>query len=286
MRKTRLNKGEEYRMKLGIGSWTFPWAIGVKGYARPEIPMDAVGLIKKAYEMGVEVVQLCDNMPLHTLSMGELTKIRREAEVRGMIIEVGTRGIAPEHLLRYLKIAQILNSGFLRTILDTPNTAEGIKQALLWLKEILPQFEREGVVIGIENHERHLTKDLSGLVQALGSPSVGICLDTVNSIGALECPEQVIAALAPYTVCLHFKDFMIGRASYSMGFQVNGCPAGEGRLNIHHLFEVLKQHDREFNIILEQWPPFTGSIGQSIRQEEEWACKSIGFLKSFLSRHF
>jgi len=36
------------------------------------------------------------------------------------------------------------------------------------------------------------------------------------------------------------------------------------------------------SIIVEHWPPFTGSIEETVRMEEEWLAGSVGFLRSKL----
>ena len=43
-------------MKLGIGTYSYMWAIGFDG-ARPASPMTAMALLEKARELGVRVVQ-------------------------------------------------------------------------------------------------------------------------------------------------------------------------------------------------------------------------------------
>ena len=53
-------------MRLGIGSYTYGWAIGVSGHA-PERPMGALDLLERAAELGVGLVQVADNLPLHRL---------------------------------------------------------------------------------------------------------------------------------------------------------------------------------------------------------------------------
>ena len=66
-----------------------------------------------------------------------------------------------------------------------------------------------GVVIAIENHDRLKAKQLAVIAAALPA-TVGICLDTVNSMGALEGPEVVVETRSrPDTENLHLKDFAV-----------------------------------------------------------------------------
>jgi len=111
---------------------------------------------------------------------------------------------------------------------------------------------------------------------------VGICLDTVNSFGALEGPETVVETLGPWTVNLHVKDFAIERVSHAMGFVVEGKPAGRGRLNVPWLLEKLRALGRDPNAILELWTPPGATLEETIAREAEWAEDSIKYLRSLI----
>lgn len=265
-------------MRLGIGSWTYPWSIGVPGYELPEAPMNALDLLRRAKSLGVSVVQICDNIPLEKLSTPELTELGRAARQMDITIQTGTRGVTPAHLLKHLEIASILNSNLIRTITDTPGCEPEKSQVVKWLKEILPEFKKADIRIAIENHDRFSCTELADIIEGVGSPSVGICLDTVNSFGALERTREVIDILAPHTINLHVKDFGIERVGNKMGFLISGRPAGSGMLDLDRLFERLAAAGRTPDVILEQWPPFEGTVAKSIVNETQWAETGILFL--------
>ena len=269
-------------MLLGIGTYTFTWAIGVPGYPKTDKPMDAFELIRQAHEYGVSVVQICDNLPLHTLSNEELTEIRDMADSLHIQLEIGTRGVEPDHLMKYLEICKLMNSDILRTIVQKDNGYVGIEEAAKLIKEVIHAFEKEEVYLAIENHERHKVKELISLIKAIDSPFAGICLDTVNSFGALEGPDYVIRELAPYTINLHVKDFVISRLDHNMGFELKGAPAGSGQLDLDYAAKALKSHGRDPSVILELWTPFTGDIETTVQKEKDWADQSIKFLKEWV----
>jgi 3-oxoisoapionate decarboxylase len=266
-------------MEIGISTYTYTWSIGVPGYEKPKEPMNAVDLLKQAHKMGINLVQLCDNLPLHDLSDAELDVIKKAAEELNIKLEVGTRGVEPEHLRRYLQIAKFLKSDILRIILQKNNGYVHIEEACKLINEVLPEFATEGICIAVENHERHKVVELVELINSLNSKYVGICLDTVNSFGALEGPEYVIKTLAPYTVNLHVKDFEIKRLDHMMGFRVTGTPAGSGMLDMKLVSEELNKYGKEVNAILELWTPFTNSVEETIAKESEWAEQSVEYLK-------
>ena len=271
-------------MKLGISTYTFTWAVGVPGYPKPAHPMDAIGLLQQADEYGIKVVQICDNMPLHTMSRGELIQIRDFAAQSEIQLEIGTRGVEPEHLIKYLEICTFLGSDFLRTILQKNSAYVSIEEATQLLKYVMPEFEKAKVQVAVENHERHKVVELVRLIEEINSPWLGICLDTVNSFGALEGPDRVIAELAPYTVNLHMKDFKIQRLNHMMGFELTGTPAGSGQMNLDYAVSELNKHGRDPNIILELWTPYTGDITTTMQKEKDWADQSIKYLNKHIKK--
>ncbi|MFD2612937.1 sugar phosphate isomerase/epimerase family protein [Paenibacillus gansuensis] len=263
-------------MKLGLSTYTMTWSVGVPGYAHPFSPLSALGLIELAAEHGLKLVQFADNMPLDGFSALELDSLRKAAQSHGITLEAGTRGTDPGHLLSYLDICQRLDAKLCRTLITKP----GVEDAERELRSVLPRFEQEGVVIAIENHGLHTTDELKGLFQSIESPFLGCCLDTVNSFGALETPSQVIETLLPFVVNLHIKDFTIQRVPHQMGFEILGTPAGQGRLPIPGLLEEISKKRLQPTSILELWTPFTGSVEDTIRMEQEWLGQSIRYLTS------
>ncbi|MGG0716251.1 sugar phosphate isomerase/epimerase family protein [Robertmurraya massiliosenegalensis] len=262
-------------MKLGLGSYALAWAIGVPGYPLPQRQLDAVGFLRTAHKLGVKLVQFADNVPLEQLEERELFKIKEVARELEIEIEIGTRGTSPNHLRRFLELARFFDAKLVRTIINSDNMMQVEKD----IHEVLPLYETSGVTLGIENHDRHTTEQFSQLFNQIGSRYVGVCLDTVNSFGALEGPNQVIKNLAPFIVNVHVKDFEIKRVDHMMGFLLTGTPAGEGMLDIDLLLNELKEEKKDVNIILELWPPFANSIEETVELENEWAVKSIRFLK-------
>jgi sugar phosphate isomerase/epimerase len=224
---------------------------------------------------------VADNLPLDRLSEDELDEFGSRARQGGIQVETGTRGIAPPHLQRYLSLAVRLGSPILRVVIDTPDYHPTPEEAVELLAPLKREFEQHGVVLAIENHDRFPVRVLAGMVRQLGDWA-GICLDTVNSFGALEGPQSVVEALAPLTVNLHVKDFTIFRASHSMGFTIEGRPAGQGRLNLPWLLDVLRGYGRDPNAILELWTPPEDTLEGTIAREQRWAEESVAYLRTLI----
>lgn len=269
-------------MRLGIGSYCFSWAIGVPGYP-PRTSLDAFGLVRRAAEWRLSVAEIDDNLPLDRLSAGELASLRRLAEEKEVALVVGMRGLAEDAVERYIQIARDLGSTVLRVVIDAPGFEPPAEVVIQSLRRLVPRLEQAGVTLAIENHDRFTAAVVSGIVRGAGSPRVGVCLDTVNSFGALEGPAVVVETLGPLCVNLHLKDFTVLRAGHKMGFAIDGAPAGEGRLNVPWLLARLLASGRASNAVLELWVPPEGDVERTVNKELDWAQRSIAYLRPLFS---
>lgn len=267
-------------MQAGISTYTYTWAIGVPG-SIPEKPMTVFELIETSCALDVKVVQIADNLPLENFSVPELEQIKKFADDRGIRIEVGARWMTFDRLKMYLNIARIMNSSILRFVIDGPGFEPSLDEIHSIIQLIVPELEKSNICLVIENHDRLLSREFVEIVQKSGSKYVGICLDTVNSMGAGEGLETVIGLLAPYTMNLHVKEFSIRRVSHKMGFIIEGVPLGKGMLPVAELIQKVSSHCQ--SAILEQWTPPEPTIQETIKKESEWAKESIIYLKSVLN---
>lgn len=265
-------------MKLGIGSYTYAWAVGVPG-SPPPCPLDARALCQRALDLGVRVVQLCDNLPLPDSELDGLLDFARR---HGLTIEWGTRGLDDATLNGIAPRLAMFGCPFVRLVVDRgpsqPSPAEVVDRLRHWLAT-LP----DSVSIALENHDRFSAAQLAAIIEATGRARVGITLDTVNSFGALEGPRVVVETLAPYVINLHVKDFVVQRVPSQMGFIIEGRPAGQGQLDIPWLLDALRAAGRHPNAILELWTPPADTLDDTLRRESQWAESSVAFLRRFLS---
>jgi sugar phosphate isomerase/epimerase len=263
-------------MKLGISTYSLTWSIGIPGYPAPHHPIGVIDLLDIAHSNHIKLVQIADNLPLHKMSEAELLFMKEYADSLGIEIEIGTRGTNPEHLLLYLRIANLLGSTLCRTLIVEENLTNPLRE----LQEVLPFFELAGVRLAVENHGLHTTKQLASLFDACNHPFIGCCLDTVNSFSALDCPKTVIQDLSPYVINLHLKDFDITRVDHQMGFMVLGKPAGYGKLDIDGLLQTIRNSQRDSNVILELWTPFTETVEETVALERQWLEQSLHHLQT------
>jgi len=266
-------------MKLGVSSFTFPWAIGGIEADYP-VAMDAIELLEKAHALGADVLQIADNLPIGHLSDGEFNRLKRAADGFGISLEVGTRGIRNENVDRFLTIAQVLGSPILRIVIDSKGHEPDIAEICLLLKPFEAKFKSANIKLAIENHDRLTCAEFNEIIDLLGSDWVGICLDTVNSLGAVEAPNTVVPALAPRAINVHMKDFEIVRTNGQMGFTVQGTALGKGRLDVPAVIAAVGGSAREITSVIELWTPRQDSYLATVELEDIWAKESVAFLRN------
>lgn len=139
---TRSASDNMIKTKIGISSYSYSYAVGFPGFS-PTKPLNAFDLIDKASELQVPVLQIADNCPLDKLSEYELTSLNKYARQKSVEIEVGTRGIETENILKYIEIAKKLNSGLLRVVIDTAWHQPDFDEIIALLSKVLPVLTQE-----------------------------------------------------------------------------------------------------------------------------------------------
>lgn len=102
-----------------------------------------------------------------------------------------------------------------------------------------PVARRQGVKIAVENHKDFRVPELLDLLKHISSEHVGVTLDTGNSIALLEDPVQVVSALAPHTLTIHFKD--MSAAECDDGFLLSEVVLSEGFLDLPRIVETCRR---------------------------------------------
>jgi 3-oxoisoapionate decarboxylase len=265
-------------MRLGLSTYSYTWAIGVPGQM-PGNPMSAFELIDEADRLGVSCVQIADNLPLHLMTGADLKKLSACAVSKGISIEAGTRGLLPENLLKYIEIADELGSPILRIVIDAQGFEPSLAEVTGIINKYIPVLKNNKIRLAIENHDRLRSSEFAEIVLRTDPEWVGICLDSVNSMGAAEGLHEVVETLAPFTINLHLKDFTVKRVWHKMGFVVEGVPAGNGMLQIDWLKDLIERKGHCQSAILELWTPPESDLDSTRAKEKLWVEESIRNLK-------
>ena len=91
---------------IGLGTYAFFW----QHSSRSPTPLGLNEMLVKSQEMGAQVFQICDYAPILKASPDQLDYLRKTAGALGITLELGTKGIQPEHLADYLRVAEALVS--------------------------------------------------------------------------------------------------------------------------------------------------------------------------------
>ena len=243
-------------------------------------PLTLMDLVQQAHDLGVAVVQICDYPQIETWSPEALAELKQAADGVSIRFELGTRGVERAHLSRYLKLASILDVSFVRTMIKDADTPEARGLVVAALRDVLPEFIAQGVTLGLETYEQVASRDLLAVVEAVDSPSLGICLDPANCVARLEHPNDVVARLADHVLNIHVKDFDFVRQQGLVGFMLMGCPLGEGLLDYDGMIERVQPEARGINQVIEHWLPWQGTSAETCRMEQEWTLHNINVLRS------
>jgi len=267
-------------MILGLSSYTFPWAVGVRGH-EPVCALDENGLLDRCHQHGVKLLQIGDNLPLAQFDAPRLDRLASRAKSESIQLEIGARRLTVERVVEHIALGRRVGARLLRFVIDDADYHPTPQVVSKILKECAPLLD--GMILGIENHDRFSATVLRELIESAASSHIGVCLDTANSLCAGEGIGAVAAVLAPITVNLHIKDFDITRVPHLMGFTVAGRPAGSGMLDLPELLRQLKSFERCASAVLELWTPPEAQLEKTIAKEAAWAVQSLAFLRPYFS---
>jgi 3-oxoisoapionate decarboxylase len=240
---------------IGLGSYAYFWR-----------HRDGLGLddaLRETADLGLGLFQVCD---FPAIEDADHDAVRSLADDLGIALELGTRGTHPDHLRRYLGIAEALGATLLRSMVNSPDAAAD-------LDELAPELAERGIALALETYEQVPTAELVRLVR--GRDGVGICLDPGNTVSILEHPADVIDIAAQHTINVHVKDFAFSRAEGWVGFSLAGTTLGDGLLPLDDLLTMTSGANR----IVEHWLPWQGDAETTCALERDWTLRSIEVLR-------
>ena len=263
-------------MAIGLSTYAFFWRIS----ERVERPLTLQDMMEQTHESGCSVFQICDYSRLETMSAAELAAVGRTAKELGIRLELGTRGVTFEHLRRYLGFAEQLDVTLVRSMVNTAEHRPTDDAAVDLLTQAAPEYAERGVTLALETYEQVPSARLVGIVEAVGSEHVGICLDPANCVAGLELPADVVARSAPYVKNWHVKDFAFTRQAGWVGFTLAGCPLGEGLLDYDGVVAAIQPAANDINQIVEHWLPWQADAETTCALESQWTQHNVNYLRS------
>ncbi|MBF0204770.1 MAG: sugar phosphate isomerase/epimerase [Desulfamplus sp.] len=290
------------KFKLGIHTYTLHlWGLGqnwgIHAEPRPK-SMTLMQLMDNAVDWGLDGLHItgCD---LETKDDARLKEVRDAAKDHGLYLEYNFSlneefdSRLTDTVEQGIHIAQMLGAEYGKVSLDIrrPRPLYGscfhpavMRQLCDIHDEIqssLPLLEKSGVKLGLENHTETFADEIIWLIEKINHPQVGACVDTVNSMGVLEGPEEAVTKLAPYAFINHFCDHKLDRDQFGVRF--HGVALGDGDIDCIKVYNLIKKLSPTDRINFEIEWDMGGDPIETARMKELDACiRSIKYAREVL----
>lgn len=271
--------------KIGIGSFTFRYAIGIKD-CMPDRPMTPIDFIDAASNLGFNTIQLCENLKYAEYNTDSVISFAEKAKESNLIVELGMYGLTYDNLKKHIEIAKIFNSKFIRIVIgdlsDNHNIDRSYRMAIETISSIIEECKKRDIVIGLENHFDLPTPYILKILKEINDPYVGAVYDTTNAINFIERPEHTLELLLPYIKSVHLKDYQLKKAEASI--VMSGRILGEGQLNSKEILKTVLTANPKASVIMEMTIRRREGLSseQVVLEEKLQIEKSARYLKNLM----
>ncbi|MER3416302.1 MAG: sugar phosphate isomerase/epimerase [Gemmataceae bacterium] len=153
---------------------------------------------------------------------------------------------AEKDLIEHIGIARQLGARVMRIVGGNRRTRPASwprhrRRLLAALKHCVAHAEKCQVTLALENHMDLLADEILEILAAIGSPRLGVCLDTGNNLRIFEDPVQVARKLAPWVQATHIKDITAQPGDPRDFSFWPSVPLGHGLINIPEVLRCLQQ---------------------------------------------
>jgi len=251
---------EKGKTRLGLVTYTQAVRRRVLKANDPECDLfEPLTFLEHCHELGGGGMQV----PLGVLEPAECSRLREKAAAYGMFIEgIVSPPFADDDIERFraeIVTASRVGTRAVRTVIipgrryerfrTRQEFDEFVQRGRQALERAKPIVERYQVRLAVENHKDQRLDERLALLKALGSPFIGACVDTGNSLALLENPLTVVRALAPYAFSVHLKDQAVQECAD--GFLLADVALGDGFLELERMIDILRRAQPEIQFSLE-----------------------------------
>lgn len=254
-------------LRLGLGSYGLRWTV------RDKAPAAACRLlISTAAELGLDLLQIADNVALLELDAPQRRAVKALADEAGVHLEVGLGTYAAADFRRMVRLAESFGSRHIRLVGKDP-----VRLAAL-LARIGSDVAKWGGGVVVENYFPVPTDRL--LETLHGAPFfVGTCADTANSIPAGEWPSLTLKKLLPLASYVHIKDFHFVPGPDAIGWSLMGTPLGTGQQDVAGIVRATRAAPRHPDLIIEHWLPRARDRRTTSEAELDWLRRGVAMLR-------
>ena len=129
----------------------------------------------------------------------------------------------------------------------TMDYADGIKQVIRGIEAVLPEAEKLGVVLALENHGRlpGMAQELLYIMKYFNSKNLGICFDianfTANNMNERADAIEAYKVLKDYIRHVHCKDWANAPADSPRPHVACACGKGNGLVPLRQIAYMMEQ---------------------------------------------
>lgn len=238
-------------LPIGLCIFGIAYSAGYVGRNTPRAhpsPLDARRFLELAAHYGLSSVEL----PLAYIDAdedpGALAAYRDQADALGLKLVTAGPAIEVDAFKRHLELVAPLGVTVVRCTLSSILCGDrgpigGLRgwrahlaEMAQRLRQIAPVAVDLGIRIGVENHQDATSSDLVWLCETVGSPAVGVTLDTGNPLAVAEDPVRFAERILPHLVHVHLKDYRM--VATPAGYRLFHCPIGAGVVDFPALFRL------------------------------------------------
>ena len=214
--------------------------LGFDVYSLRAFHWKATQLIDYAAQLRLDTIQISSTGDYESVDPGQLARVKKHAAARDIAIEAGIGCICPTstsydpksgdpiaYVREGLRVAHGVGAKTMRCFLGSREDrfANGpIEKHMDTTIEILRAVRTEavdlGITIALENHSGDLqAREVKTIIEEAGINFVGSCLDTGNSVLAIEDPMVTLETLGPYVITTHIRDLVVYEHARGCAFQ-------------------------------------------------------------------
>jgi sugar phosphate isomerase/epimerase len=262
---------------------------------RPQPPIDAddpLGwLIPRCRELGLDAIEgsLGPYLePQETDRIGHLLAKHGVALTTDYGDDFSAPTKDPEEFRPYARVARQLGvtaigvGGMpfsINRFVDDPSFERQMEMIRTGLTPLVAIAEEEGLKLAFENHADYRCTDLiEHVVEPIGSPALGIKLDTGNCPLVIEDPVDAARASAHVCYATHFKEMFISPVTPDGG-KIVGAPLGRGHCRLDQVARILAREapdpDRLILSIEIGWMPPNEDYFEWLEDSIDWCRREL-----------
>ncbi len=232
-------------MRIGLSVYGTVFSMGIHPQSG-RTPISPQQLMDRALAAGLTGVEL----PASLVQTQDVAAVARYAQERGLFITLASGGYRAESLAQAIDLGARLGASTVRTVVGGAKIGGDrrllagrwsafLQEVLMQLRDATALAELRGMNLAVENHQDLASEELLWLCESIGSPHLGITLDTGNPLATAEEPLDFARRVAPHLKNVHLKDYSIFLSEE--GYRLVRCPLGLGVINFPALFALLSE---------------------------------------------